>query len=87
MFLNEKQRREVLRKTVPVCYFMGLFAYGFETRCFAPQTVSPLRQISPHEMSQTLTMFCFELPAVFNTTLEIYTAYQLVGGISAIWRK
>ena len=45
---------------------MGLFAYGFETRCFAPQTISPSRQISPHEMSQTLTMFCLELPAGFQ---------------------
>ncbi len=30
-----------LRKTVPVCYSMDSFAYGFETRGCAPQTVSP----------------------------------------------
>ena len=36
-YINEKQRRERLRKTVPVCYFMDSFACVFETQGFAPQ--------------------------------------------------
>jgi len=50
--------RKRTRKTVRVCYFMDLFACGFETRDCAPQTVSPLRRISSHEITQTLPMFC-----------------------------
>ena len=46
------------RKTVHDCYFMDLFACGFETRSFAPQTVSPRRQISSHEITQSFPMFC-----------------------------
>ena len=50
-----------LRKNVRVCYFTDSFACGFETRGFAPQTVSPPRRISSPEMTQTLTMFCLNL--------------------------
>ena len=46
------------RKTVKDCYFMDSCACGFETRGFAPQTVSPRRHISSHEMSQSFPMFC-----------------------------
>ena len=50
--------RERIRETVNVCYFMDSFACGFETRGFAPQTVSPRRQILSHEITQPFTMFC-----------------------------
>ena len=86
------------RKTAYICYFMGLFACGFETRGYAPHgscathhasplacvlrrtayrqkfpisfaqracfldfcrnTVSPPRQLSPHEITQTFATFC-----------------------------
>jgi hypothetical protein len=40
---------------------MGSFACGFETQGFALQTVSPQRQISPHEITQAFPMFCLSL--------------------------
>ena len=86
------------RKTAYICYFMGLFACGFETRGYAPHgscathhasplacvlwrtayrqkfpisfaqracfldfcrnTVSPPRQLSPYEITQTFATFC-----------------------------
>ena len=52
---------------------MDLCACGFETRGFAPQTVSPLRRISSHGMTQTRTMSCSILARfLFSTTYFHY---------------
>ena len=65
--------RARFRKTVRVCYSMDLCACGFETRGFAPQTVSPLRRISSHGMTQTRTMSCSILARfLFSTTYFHY---------------
>ena len=62
-----------LRKTGNACYFMGSFACGFETQGFALQTVSPQRQISPHEITQAFPMFCLSF---FNCILFQVTEYD-----------
>ena len=38
-FQKKPQRRRRQCKNVNDCYFMDVFACGFKTRCFAPQTV------------------------------------------------
>ena len=48
-------------KPVTDCYSMDSFACGFETRGFAPQTVSPRRRISPHGITQSLPTVCSRL--------------------------
>ena len=55
----EPRRRH--RKPVTDCYSMDSFACGFETRGFAPQTVSPRRLISSHGMTQSPPTVCSRL--------------------------
>ena len=57
LFYNETAARERQRKTARICYFMDSFACG-EKLGLRPQTVSPRRRISSHEISQMLTKFC-----------------------------
>ena len=53
--------RQRHRKPVTDCYSMDSFACGFETRGFAPHTVSPRRRISPHGMTQSPPTVCSRL--------------------------
>ena len=56
-----------------VCDFMDSCIGGFETRGCAPRTVSPLRCISSHEISQTRTMFySIHVRLIFYTRFKVF---------------
>ena len=74
---NIKFKRAGFRKPVHVCDSMDLCACGFETRSFAPQTVSPRRRISSHGITQTCTMVC-SIPARFYFYLSIFKTILLL---------